>query len=265
MATRTDGARGDAARGRHPRPDPGAGRAREQPQGRQRRDPEAPADGLHRRLRIGQELAGLRHDRRGVAAADQRDLQRLRAGLHADAGAARGRRARRPDHGDHRRPGADGRQRALHGRHRHRRQRDAAHPVQPARRAAHRLADRLLVQRPDPPRQRGDDRREGRGQEDRRARRDLPRRHVPALRGHGRGQRHRPHRALRRRTSRSTRARSRSPATAWRAGTGASSAAAASSTRTSRSGSSPRRSSTTCSTRRRPRSRSRASTSPTRA
>jgi hypothetical protein len=36
----------------------------------------------------GKELARVRHDRRGVAAADQRDLQRLRAGLHADAGAA---------------------------------------------------------------------------------------------------------------------------------------------------------------------------------
>ena len=56
--------------------------------------------------------------------------------------------------------------------------------------------------------------------------------------------------------SRSTRARSRSPATAWTAGTAASSAAAASSTRTSRSASSPRRSCTTCSTRSRPRSRS---------
>ena len=60
--------------------------------------------------------------------------------------------------------------------------------------------------------------------------------------------------------SRSTRARSRSPATAWTAGTAASSAAAASSTRTSRSASSPRRSCTTCSTRSRPRSRSTAST-----
>ena len=124
---------GRAARRRQPRPDPRAGRAREQPQGRQRRDPEAPADGVHRRLRLGQELAGVRHDRRGVAADDQRDLQRVRAGLHADAGAARGRPARGPDDGDHRRPGADGRQPALHRRHRHRRQRDAAHPVQPAR------------------------------------------------------------------------------------------------------------------------------------
>ena len=124
-----------------------AGRAREQPQGRQRRDPEAPADGVHRRLRLGQELAGVRHDRRRVAAADQRDLQRLRAGLHADAGAARRRRARRADDRDHRRPGADGRQPPLHGRHRHRRQRDAAHPLQPARQAAHRLAPGVLLQR----------------------------------------------------------------------------------------------------------------------
>ena len=58
---------------------------------------------------LGQELAGVRHDRRGVAAADQRDLQRLRAGLHADAGPAGGRRARRADDRDHRRPAADGR------------------------------------------------------------------------------------------------------------------------------------------------------------
>ena len=131
-----------AARCRQPRSDPRARRAREQPQGRQRRDPEAPADGVHRRLRLGQELAGVRHDRRGVAAADQRDVQRLRAGLHADAGAARGRRARGADDRDHRRPAADGCRRPLHGRHRHRRQRDAAHPLQPARPAAHRLRPR---------------------------------------------------------------------------------------------------------------------------
>src|SRR5687768_13444479 len=78
---------------RQPPSDPRSRRAREQPQGRQHRDPEAPADGVHRRLRLGQELAGVRHDRRGVAAADQRDLQRLRAGLHADPGAAGGRPA----------------------------------------------------------------------------------------------------------------------------------------------------------------------------
>ena len=96
---------------------------------------------------LGQELAGLRDDRGGVAAADQRDLQRVRAGLHADAGAARGRRARGADDGDHRRPGADGLRPALHRRHRDRRQRDAAHPLQPARQAARRLAAGVLLQR----------------------------------------------------------------------------------------------------------------------
>jgi hypothetical protein len=45
-----------------------------------------------------------------VAADDQRDLQRVRAGLHADPGPPRRRRARGPDHGHHRRPGADGRE-----------------------------------------------------------------------------------------------------------------------------------------------------------
>ena len=185
--------------GGQPRSDPRAGRAREQPQGRQRRDPEAPADGVHRRLRLGQELAGVRHDRRGVAAADQRDLQRLRAGLHADAGAARRRRARRADDGDHRRPGADGRQRPLHRRHRHRRQRDAAHPLQPARQAAHRLAQRVLVQRPLGEGQRCDHRRARRRQdEDREGDLQPSRRHVSALRGHGLGHRLRPVRAVRR-------------------------------------------------------------------
>ena len=135
------------ARCRQPRPDPGDRRAGQQPQGHQRRDPEAPADGVHRGLGLGQELAGLRHDRGGVAAADQRDLQRVRAGLHADAGAPRGRRARGADDGDHRRPGADGLRPALHGRHRHRRQRDAAHPLQPARHAVRRLAAGVLLQR----------------------------------------------------------------------------------------------------------------------
>ena len=250
-----------AARRRQPRPDPRAGRAREQPQGRQRRDPEAPADGVHRRLRLGQELAGVRHDRRGVAAADQRDLQRLRAGLHADAGAARGRRARRADDGDHRRPGADGRQPPLHRRHRHRRQRDAAHPLQPAREAAHRLAQRVLVQRPLGEGQRCDHRRARR-----RARRRPRRRPSTASAACARAARawaRSPTSTCPRCTttaSRSTRARSRSPATAWTAGTAASSAAAASSTRTSRSASTPRRSCTTCSTRSRPRSRSRGST-----
>ena len=113
---------------------------------------------VHRRLRVGQELAGLRHDRRRVAADDQRDVQRLRAGLHAHDGPARRRRPGRADDGDHRRPGTDGRQHPLDGRHRHRRQRDAAHPVQPARTAAHRLTAGVLLQHPVGHRQRGDHR-----------------------------------------------------------------------------------------------------------
>ena len=187
-----------AARCRQPRSDPRARRAREQPQGHQRRDPQAPADGVHRRLRLGQELAGVRHDRRGVPAADQRDLQRLRAGLHADAGAARGRRARRADDRDHRRPGADGRRRSLHGRHRHRRGRDAAHPLQPARQAAHRLAPGVLLQCRLDLGRRGGHVRARRPHDEREAKLQHPRRHVPALRGPGLGERHRPHSALRR-------------------------------------------------------------------
>ena len=42
-----------------------------------------------------------------------------------------------------------GAERPLHGRHGHRCQRDAAHPVQPARQAAHRSAQRLLLQHRD--------------------------------------------------------------------------------------------------------------------
>ena len=180
-------------------------------------------------------------------------------------GAARGRRARRADHRDPRRPGADGRQPPLDGRHRHRRQRDAAHPLQPARQAAHRLAQAFSFNVPSVTGERRDHRRAGRGQdEDGEGDVQPPRRHVPALRGHGLGDRLRPLRSSTTTASRSTRVRSRSPATAWTAGTAASSAAAASSIRTSRSASSPRRSSTTSSTRSRPRSRSRASTSPTR-
>jgi excinuclease UvrABC ATPase subunit len=46
----------------------------------------------------------------------------------------------RADDRDHRRPAADGHGPALHRRHGDRRRRDAAHPLQPARDAAHRLA-----------------------------------------------------------------------------------------------------------------------------
>src|SRR6185436_17700567 len=51
-----------------------------------------------------------------IAAEDQRDLQRVRAGFHAHARPARGRLPRQADDGDHRRPGADGGQPTLHGR-----------------------------------------------------------------------------------------------------------------------------------------------------
>ena len=113
-----------------------------------------------------------------------------------------------PDHGDHRRPGADGRQPALHRRHRHRRERDAAHPVQQARQAAHRPAHCVLVQRPHAQGQRRHEHREGRpGREERGAQGRLPRRHVSPVRGHGQRQRHRPDCAVRRRPSRSARAR----------------------------------------------------------
>lgn len=63
------------------------GREREQPAQRLRQHSETP---LHRRrrLRIREVLAGLRHHRGGIAAADQRDVLVLRAGFHAVDGAA---------------------------------------------------------------------------------------------------------------------------------------------------------------------------------
>ena len=197
-ATKTRDAVACAARCRQPRPDPRARRAGEQPQGRQHRDPEAPADGVHRRLRLGQELAGVQHDRGGVAADDQRDLQRLRAGLHADAGPARGRRPRRADDRDHRRPAADGCRPPLHGRHRHRRQRDAPHPLQPARAAAHRLAAGVLLQRRLDQRSGCGHARARRADREGAAELQHHRRHVPTLRRPRLGLRHRPHPALRR-------------------------------------------------------------------
>jgi excinuclease UvrABC ATPase subunit len=69
----------------------------------------------------------------------------------------------------------------------------------------------------------GDHRRAGREDEDREGDLHRHRRHVPALRGHGLGLRHRPDRSSTTTPSRSTRARSPSPATAWTAGTAASS------------------------------------------
>src|SRR4030095_2795178 len=52
------------------------------------------------------------------------------------------------DDRDHRRPGADGRQPPLAGRPGDRRQPDAAGAVEPPRQSAHRLAQRLRLQRP---------------------------------------------------------------------------------------------------------------------
>ena len=187
-----------AGRCRQPRPDPRARRSREQPQGRQHRDPEAPAHRLHRCLRFGQEFACVRHDRSGVAAADQRDIQRVRAGLHAHAGAARGRRARRADDRDPRRPGTDGRRRSLHCGHRDRCQRDVAHPLQSARAAAHRLAAGILVQRRLDQWRRGGHDGTWRPHDEGEAKLQHSRRHVPALRGARLRQRRRPDAAIRR-------------------------------------------------------------------
>ena len=64
--------------------------------------------------------------------------------------------------------------------------------------APHRAPDGVLVQHPDAQGQRRDDRRQGQGRADRRARRHLLRRHVPALRGDGLHQRHGPDPAVRR-------------------------------------------------------------------
>ncbi len=195
--TRTDPESTSRPARRSPRADPRPGRPGQQPQEHQRRDPEAPADRVHRRLGLGQELARVRHDRRRVAAPDQRDVQRLRPGLHAHAGPAGRRRAGWADDRDHRRPAADGRQRSIDGGHRDRRQRDAADPVQPARTAPYRLSPGLLVQHSVGPRGRLDhgreDRREGREEDLLDHRRD-----VPPLRGDGDGLRDRPRRAVRR-------------------------------------------------------------------
>ena len=60
---------------------------------------------------------------------------------------------------------------------------------------------RLLVQRPEADGERGHERGQGPGGATRGAQRRLPRRHVPALRGHGLGHRLRPDCALRRRKS----------------------------------------------------------------
>ena len=90
-----------AARCRQPRSDPRAGR----PRGNNLKDvssraPEAPAHGVHRRLRVRQELAGVRHHAAQWQRLISETLQHLRTGLHADAGTARRRRPRQPHHRD---------------------------------------------------------------------------------------------------------------------------------------------------------------------
>ena len=96
---------------------------------------------------LGQVVAGLRHHRRRVAAADQRDLLHLRPGVHAQPQPPGRRRAGEPERGHRRRPGADGRQRPLHPRHGDRRERDAADRLQPARPAIRRAVVPLRLQR----------------------------------------------------------------------------------------------------------------------
>ena len=79
-----------------------------------------------------------------------------------------------------------GARRPLHRRHRHRRQRDAAHPVQPARAAAHRLA---RARSPSTsPRSERAARSPSSAVPSKTGEGELqpPRRHVPALRGPGR-------------------------------------------------------------------------------
>ncbi len=174
--------------------------------------------------------------------------------------AARGRRARRADDGDQRRPGADGLQSPLDGRHGDRRRRDVAHPLQPAGAAAHRRARRVLLQRRVRSRQRRAHRRARR--QDHHQERELQphRRDVPALRGSRLGQRLRPVSALRRQQV-AERGRAHHPRLQHgRLVRPDLPRLRLTSTRTSRSRSSTSASATTCSTRSRPRSRSRAST-----
>ncbi len=139
----------------------------------------------------------------------------------------------------------------LHRRHRHRRERDAADRLQPARKAAHRIAQGVLLQRPVGHGRRRD---HGRARFPEDGEEDLQRhrRHVPAVRGHGQRDRPRPGPALRREQVPRPRVRSPSPATPGAAGTRGSSPSRASSTRTSRSATTPRPSCTTSSTASRP-------------
>ena len=109
-------------------------RAREQSQGRLARYPEAQDHRVHRRVGLGQVVAGVRHHRCREPAADQRDLSRLRPAVHAALRPARCGFARQHLGGHRRRPAAAGRQFALDRRDRHRHGADAARPLRARRR-----------------------------------------------------------------------------------------------------------------------------------
>ena len=154
---------------------------------------------VHGRLRLGEELAGLRHDRRRVATPHQRDLQRVRPGLHAEPGAPGRRRARRAHDGDHRRPAADSGADP----------RSTVGTATDANAMLRILFSRLGTPHIGPPqafsfnvavdlRRRRRQHRRGRSHDQGAPQLQHHRRHVPALRGSRLGQRHRPHPALRR-------------------------------------------------------------------
>ncbi len=130
------------------RSDRGPWRPGEQPARGQPRHPETRPHRVHRRVRLGQVLAGVQHDRRRVAAADQRDLHGVPAVVHAQPEPAGRGLATQPVRGDHRGPGADGRERPLDGGYGDRRLLDAADHLQPPRSTVHRPVEPVLLQRP---------------------------------------------------------------------------------------------------------------------
>ena len=233
------------ARCRQPRPHPRAGRTREQPQGHQRRHPEAPAHGVHRGVRIGQVVAGLRHDRGRIASGSStRPTRAFLQGFMPTPGPPRRRRAR-----------AASRRRSSSTRSGW--ARTPAPPSAPpptptrccascsaawaSRTSARRRRSRSTSPPSPAPAATVDTSASG----DRKIDREhftLTRRDVSALRGHGPRVRHRPRRSSSTRPSPSTRAPSRFPATPPKAGTWRSSPSPASSTPTSRSGLHRRRS-----------------------
>ena len=149
---------------------------------------------------------------------------------------------------------------ALHRRHGHRRQRAAARRLQPRRRGRTSAARRPFAFNVPSVRGSGAITVERGGGQTAAAELQRRRRDVPALRGHGHRQRHRPERSSTTRRKSLNEGAIGSPATRQTAGRRGCSASRASSTRTSRSATTARRSSTTSCTRSRPRSGSTAST-----